>query len=44
MKKFIGTPKAAKTPFLDESKLENIADDNKGLLAPIACKVLDKFR
>ena len=40
-KKILDTPKPAKTPFLDESKVENTASDNKeGLLAPIACKVL----
>ena len=31
----------AKTPFLDESKLESTAGDSKeGLLQPIACKIL----
>ena len=36
--------KPARTPFLDESKVENSSSDNKeGLLAPIACKVLMKI-
>ena len=40
-KKYISTLKPAKTPFLDESKVENSSNDNKeGLLAPIECKVL----
>ena len=41
IKKSTGTLKPAKTPFLDESKVENSASDSKeGPLAPIACKVL----
>ena len=32
--------KPAKTPFLDESKVENSSENKEGLLAPIACKVL----
>ena len=36
------TLKPAKTPFLDESKVENSSGNKEGLLAPIACKVLMK--
>ena len=39
-KKTIDTLKPAKTPFLDESKVENSSENTEGLLAPIACKVL----
>ena len=40
-KKIIDIRKPAKTPFLDESKVENTASDSKeGLFAPIACKVV----
>ena len=39
-KKDISTLKPARTPFLDESKVENSSDNKEGLLAPIACKVL----
>ena len=43
-KKTIDTLKPAKTPFLDETKLENTPEDSKdGLLQPIACKVLMKI-
>ena len=43
-KKTIGILKPAKTPFLDESKVESITNDSKeDLLAPIACKVLMKI-
>ena len=39
-KKDINTLKPAKTPFLDESKVENSSDNKEGFLAPVACKVL----
>ena len=39
-KKTTDTLKPAKTPFLDESKLENSSENKEGLLAPIACNVL----
>ena len=43
-KKDISTLKPAKTPFLDETKIENSPSESKeGLLAPIACKVLMKI-
>ena len=42
-KKTIDTLKPAKTPFLDESKVENSSENKEGLLAPIACKVLMKM-
>ena len=43
-KKDFSTLKPARTPFLDESKVENSSSDNEeGLLAPIACKVLMKI-
>ena len=43
-KKYISTHKPAKTPFLDEAKIENSPGEPKeGLLAPIACKVLMKI-
>ena len=43
-KRDISTLKPAKTPFLDESKIENSPSESKeGLLAPIACKVLMKI-
>ena len=43
IKKGIYTLKPAKTPFLDESKVENSSANEEGLLAPIACKVLMKL-
>ena len=43
IKKTTDTLKPAKTPFLDESKVENSSEDEEGLLAPIACKVLRKI-
>ena len=43
IKKTIDTLKPAKTPFLDESKVENPSENKEGLLAPIACKVLMKI-
>ena len=39
-KKTIATLKPAKTLFLDESKVENSSENKKGLLAPVAYKVL----
>ena len=42
-KKDTSTLKPAKTPFLDETTVENSPSESKeGLLAPIACKVLMK--
>ena len=43
-KKTIDTLKPAKTPFLDESKVENSSENEEGMLAPVACKVLMKIR
>ena len=41
-KKTIDTLKPAKTPFLDESKVES-PSENKGPVAPISCKALMKI-
>ena len=44
LRKTTDTLKPAKTPFLDEPKLESTHNDSKeGLLQPIACKVLMKI-
>ena len=43
IKKDISTLEPAKTPFLDEPKIENSPSESKGLLAPVACKVLMKI-
>lgn len=40
IKKTTDTLKPAKTPFLDESKVENSSENKECLLAPIARKVL----
>ena len=42
-KKIIDTLKPAKTPFLDDSEVENSSENEEGPLAPIACKVLIKI-
>ena len=39
-KHIIDTLKPARTPFLDESRVDNSSENKEGLLAPIACKVL----